>query len=186
MKKIAIGLIAASLLGACASTPAPKTVATTPAKPAAENNAAANSAANAAKSNAASDSQVKSAALPAHLDPANMLAQKRSVYFDFDRYTVKPEFAPIVDAHAKYLGANRATRIKIEGSADERGSREYNLALGQKRAEAVKKLMVLTGAGESQVEVISWGKEKPKALGHDEAAWAENRRADIAYPDDKK
>lgn len=182
MKKIAIGFVAASMLGACATTPAPQAAVTTPAKSTAD----ANAAANGAKSNAASDAQVKSAALPAHLDPANMLAQKRSVYFDFDRYSIKPEFVPTVEAHAKYLAANHGTKIKIEGSADERGSREYNLALGQKRAEAVKKLMVVDGAGEPQIEAISWGKEKPKALGHDEAAWAENRRADIAYPDDKK
>lgn len=182
MKKIAIGFVAVSMLGACATTPAPQAAATTPAKSTADTNAAANGA----KSSPASTAQVKSAALPAHLDPTNMLVQKRSVYFDFDRYSIKPEFVPTVEAHAKYLGANHGTKIKIEGSADERGSREYNLALGQKRAEAVKKLMVVDGAGEPQIEAISWGKEKPKALGHDEAAWAENRRADIAYPDDKK
>ena len=113
-------------------------------------------------------------------DPANILS-KRSVYFDFDSFVVKDEFRPLVEAHARYLVANRGTRMIIQGNTDERGSREYNIALGQKRADAVKRTMTLLGAQEAQIESVSYGKEKPKNPGHDESAWAENRRADIVY-----
>jgi len=113
-------------------------------------------------------------------DPANILS-KRSVYFDFDSFVVKDEFRPLVEAHARYLVANRGTRMIIQGNTDERGSREYNIALGQKRADAVKRTMTLLGAQEAQIETVSFGKEKPKNPGHDESAWAENRRADIVY-----
>ncbi len=113
-------------------------------------------------------------------DPGSILS-KRSIYFDFDSTIVKDEYKPIVAAHAKYVSQNRSTRIRIEGNADERGSREYNLALGQRRADAVKQMMQLLGASPSQVETVSFGEEKPKAPGHDEASWAENRRADIRY-----
>jgi peptidoglycan-associated lipoprotein len=113
-------------------------------------------------------------------DPQGVLA-KRSIYFDLDSYTVKDEFKPVLEAHARYLNANKSRQIVIQGNTDERGGREYNLALGQKRAEAVRRAMALLGVQESQMEAVSFGKEKPKALGNDEAAWAENRRADIAY-----
>lgn len=113
-------------------------------------------------------------------DPQGVLA-KRSIYFDLDSYSVKDEFKPVLDAHARYLNANKSRQIVIQGNTDERGGREYNLALGQKRAEAVRRALTLLGVQESQMEAVSFGKEKPKALGSDEAAWAENRRADIAY-----
>lgn len=114
-------------------------------------------------------------------DPNGVLA-KRSVYFDTDSYIVKGEFQPVVEAHSKYLVKNTARKIIIQGNTDERGGREYNLALGQKRAEAVRKSLSLLGVPESQMEAVSLGKEKPKASGSNEAAWAENRRADIVYP----
>jgi peptidoglycan-associated lipoprotein len=113
-------------------------------------------------------------------DPKGILA-KRSVYFDFDSYVVKDEFKPVVEAHAKYLVGNKGRKILIQGNTDERGGREYNLALGQKRAEAVRKSLSLLGVPESQMEAVSLGKEKPKATGSDEASWAENRRSDIVY-----
>ncbi|MFZ6735568.1 peptidoglycan-associated lipoprotein Pal [Undibacterium sp. Ji42W] len=113
-------------------------------------------------------------------DPNSPLA-KRSVYFDFDQYVVKTEYSGTVNAHSKYLSANKGKKILIQGNTDERGGREYNLALGQKRAEAVRKSLSLLGVPESQMEAVSLGKEKPKATGSDEAAWAENRRADIIY-----
>ncbi|RZI43215.1 peptidoglycan-associated lipoprotein Pal [Herbaspirillum sp. HC18] len=113
-------------------------------------------------------------------DPKGILA-KRSVYFDYDSFIVKDEFKPVVEAHGKYLVANKGRKVIIQGNTDERGGREYNLALGQKRAEAVRKSLSLMGVPESQMEAVSFGKEKPKATGSDEAAWAENRRADIAY-----
>jgi peptidoglycan-associated lipoprotein len=111
----------------------------------------------------------------------NSILSKRSVYFDFDSFVVKDEFKPLVEAHARYLQSHPDARMTIQGNTDERGSREYNIALGQKRADAVKRMMVLLGAGDSQIETVSFGKEKPKNPGHDEAAWAENRRDDIVY-----
>ncbi|MBC3869745.1 MULTISPECIES: peptidoglycan-associated lipoprotein Pal [Undibacterium] len=113
-------------------------------------------------------------------DPKNILS-KRSVYFDFDKYNVKPEFNALVEAHGKYVSSSKTKKVMIQGNTDERGGSEYNLALGQKRAEAVRKAMVISGAADAQLESVSYGKEKPKAAGHDEAAWAENRRADIVY-----
>jgi len=113
-------------------------------------------------------------------DPRNILS-KRNIYFDYDQFTVKDEYKPIVEAHAKYLQANRGARAIIQGNTDERGTREYNIALGQKRADAVKNLMLLLGATEIQIETVSFGKEKPRREGHDESSWAENRRADIVH-----
>jgi peptidoglycan-associated lipoprotein len=113
-------------------------------------------------------------------DPQGILA-KRSVYFDYDSYIVKDDFKPVVEAHGKYLVSHKDRKVVIQGNTDERGGSEYNLALGQKRAEAVRKSLSLLGVPDSQMEAVSFGKEKPKATGHDEAAWAENRRADIAY-----
>ena len=113
-------------------------------------------------------------------DPNNILS-KRSVYFEFDSFTVADQYKPIVEAHARYLAANRGARVTLQGHADERGSREYNIALGQKRADAVKRMMTVMGVQESMVETVSFGKEKPRNMGHDEAAWAENRRVDIVY-----
>lgn len=113
-------------------------------------------------------------------DPASILA-KRSIYFDLDSYVIKDEFKPVVDAHAKYLVSRKDRKIIIQGNTDERGGSEYNLALGQKRAEAVRRSLQALGVPDSQMEAISFGKEKPKAQGSNESAWAENRRADIVY-----
>ena len=116
-------------------------------------------------------------------DPKSSVYGKRSIYFDFDSYKVKPEYQSVVEAHAKYLRDNKDKKanIVIQGNTDERGTTEYNVALGQKRSEAVKKSLSLLGVDASQVEAVSFGKEKPKAEGDNEAAWAENRRADIVY-----
>lgn len=103
----------------------------------------------------------------------------RVVYFDFDSFVVRDDGKPVVDAHAKALVANRARKLVVEGHTDERGGREYNLALGQKRSEAVVKAMTLLGAADNQLEAVSFGKERPAAAGSDEAAWAKNRRAEL-------
>ncbi|MFZ4530003.1 MAG: peptidoglycan-associated lipoprotein Pal [Undibacterium curvum] len=124
--------------------------------------------------------EVKTVSVDPLNDPNGVLA-KRSVYFDFDSYIVKDDYKSVVENHSKYLNTNKARKILIQGNTDERGGSEYNLALGQKRAEAVRKAMSLLGVPESQLEAVSLGKEKPKATGHDEASWAENRRADIVY-----
>lgn len=114
-------------------------------------------------------------------DPNNQLS-KRSVYFEYDNYEVKPEYAKLLEHHGKFLAARQTIKVMVQGSADERGSHEYNLALGQKRAEAVRRALVLHGVKDGQIETVSFGEEKPRTLGHDESAWSQNRRADIAYP----
>jgi len=121
-----------------------------------------------------------STAASALKDPNNILS-KRNVYFDYDEFVVKDQYRPLIEAHAKYLQTNRGARAIIQGNTDERGTREYNIALGQKRADAVKNLMLLLGATEIQIETVSFGKEKPRREGHDESSWAENRRADIVH-----
>ena len=113
-------------------------------------------------------------------DPKGMLV-KRSVYFDYDSSAIKPDFQELIEAHGHYLASRKDRHVTIEGNCDERGGREYNIALGQRRADALRQRLLLLGATDAQVEAISNGKEKPKATGHDEAAWAENRRDDIIY-----
>jgi peptidoglycan-associated lipoprotein len=113
-------------------------------------------------------------------DPASPLS-KRSVYYDFDMYNIREEFQPLVEAHAKFLREHKDIKIRVEGNCDERGSREYNLALGQRRADSIKRAMTLLGVPPKQIETVSFGAEKPKALGSNEEAWAENRRSDIVY-----
>jgi len=105
----------------------------------------------------------------------------RIIYFDYDSYVVKPEFQNLIEAHARYLKANASRQIVVEGHTDERGGREYNLALGQRRSEAVRRALGLLGVADSQIEAVSFGKEKPAAVGADESSWAQNRRAEITY-----
>ncbi len=178
-KKNAVALLSVTtlFLAACSSTPM-----NTPAV------GAANPATNApvaqppASPKAAAVSPVASVALPAYLDPKNPISTDRSVYFAFDEFVVMGQYTPLIERQARYLASAPALAIKIEGNTDERGSSEYDLALGQRRADAVMRSLKLLGVKDSQMEAISWGKEKPKATGHDEAAWAQNRRADVVYP----
>jgi peptidoglycan-associated lipoprotein len=113
-------------------------------------------------------------------DPANPLS-KRSIYYDFDMYNIREEFQTTVEAHARFLLDNQDMRVRVEGNCDERGSREYNLALGQRRADSVKRALTLLGVPTRRIETVSFGAEKPRALGSNEEAWAENRRSDIVY-----
>jgi peptidoglycan-associated lipoprotein len=105
----------------------------------------------------------------------------RIIYFDFDSYVIKPEYQSVIDGHARYLKAGASRHIFIEGHTDDRGGREYNLALGQRRAEAVRNSLRLLGVQDNQVEAVSFGKEKPSDPGNGEQAWAKNRRAEIVY-----
>lgn len=172
--------VAATLfLGACSSTPVAST--TTTSGPAVAAPAAPTASSNTTTPAVTTPSATGMAVAP-YLDPKNPLAQQRSVYFDYDQYVVKSDAAGLIEMHGKFLAANPSVAIKIEGNTDEQGGAEYNLALGQKRAEAVRKALAMYGVGASQMEAVSFGKEKPKALGHDEAAHAQNRRADLAYP----
>ena len=115
------------------------------------------------------------------LNNPNSPLAKRSVYFDFDSYSVKDEYQSLLQVHANYLKSHPERHVLIQGNTDERGTSEYNLALGQKRAEAVRRALSLLGVQDSQMEAVSLGKEKPLATGHDEASWAQNRRADLVY-----
>jgi peptidoglycan-associated lipoprotein len=165
VKLFAVVTFAGLVLSACSSTPI-------------DNNKSAAAAAEPTK-DARSVATVNTVTDPLN-DPKGALA-KRSVYFDYDSYLLKNEAKPVTESHAKFLSSNKGRKIAIQGNTDERGGSEYNLALGQKRAEAVRKSLSLQGVPESQMEAVSFGKEKPKAKGSDEASWAENRRADIVY-----
>jgi peptidoglycan-associated lipoprotein len=141
-----------------------------------------------AESTGVSGAGVAGSALPGEAgdprkDPASPLS-KRSIYFDFDSFVVKDEYRPMLEAHAGYLMSKRDARVILQGNADERGSREYNLALGQKRAEAVRRALAVLGVSEAQMEAISFGEEKPRNEGSTEAAYAENRRTDVVYGDE--
>lgn len=175
---------AAALLGACAtpSTPPPPAPAPAPQRSVTPPAPAPAPAPTPAKPTPAPQSNVTTVTLPAHLDPKSDLSTGRSVYFDFDDAKLKSEFTPLIERHGRYLASNPKINIRVEGNTDERGSAEYNLALGQKRAEAVRKALSVIGVPEARIEAVSWGKERPRAAGHDESAWGQNRRADLQYP----
>jgi peptidoglycan-associated lipoprotein len=170
--KSALPLVTAALMAACASTPSQesKQAMATPAS---------------GQSPVAATPQTGSAGQGAGtmnplFDPNSVLS-KRSIYYDYDKSDIKPEFRPVIEAHAKYLRDHPGASITIQGNCDERGSHEYNIALGERRSQGVVKMMKLLGVPERQMEAVSFGEEKPKALGHDEASWAQNRRSDIVY-----
>lgn len=175
-RKTCFALAAASLLAAaCASNTPPADTGAAPAS--ASGTPAAATASSATKNQPGQRTPSQAGAQPT----LKGVPGQRSVYYDFDRADVKPEFRPTIEAHGRYLREHAGERVTIEGNGDERGSREYNLALGQKRAEAVQRMMRLSGAADGQIEAVSFGEEKPKALGHDETSWAENRRSDVVY-----
>jgi peptidoglycan-associated lipoprotein len=151
----------------------PKAAAATPAVPSATPQSRVATVDLAAASAGATAASAQAAALAA-AGPA-----QRVIYFDFDSFVIKDDFKPTIEGHAKVLAANRSKRITIEGHTDERGGHEYNLALGQKRAEAVAKSLELLGVGDNQIEAVSFGEERPADPGHDESAWAKNRRAEL-------
>ena len=173
---LAAVVVATVFLAACSSTPITTPVAVTPASsvPAATNSQATNQS--------TVPAVVVASPLAPYLDPKNSLYKERSVYFDFDQSVVKSSAEPVLELHGKYLATHPEVAIKIEGNTDRQGGSEYNLALGQKRAEAVLRALKVFGAKDAQMEAVSFGMEKPKALGNDEAAYAQNRRADLAYP----
>lgn len=174
MNKLALSILAAAALVGCSSTkldePAP--VESRPVTAAPSGNTGANTA-------PTSESKVATVDLAAQAAAA--VSSLRVVYFDYDSFVVKSDFQNVIDGHAKRMNVDTKVALRLEGHTDERGGSEYNLALGQKRADAVRKAMGAMGVPEGQMEAVSFGKEKPKASGSDEAAWAENRRADIVY-----
>jgi peptidoglycan-associated lipoprotein len=176
LSSMATILVAAGVLAACSSTPiAPETKTTVPVTDVTKTTETP-------KKTEEPTSKVTTVVIEEYLDPKNPLSSDRSVYFDFDQYNVKAEGARVVELHGKYLVGKPDLKIRIEGNTDELGGKEYNLALGQKRAEAVAKSLKVFGVKDSQMEAVSLGEEKPKATGADEASRAQNRRADVAYP----
>jgi peptidoglycan-associated lipoprotein len=169
IKSVAFIVSAAALLSACSSTKLNETPVVEQSKPAPV-----------AQQDTREIKPVETGSVDPLNDPKGVLAN-RSVYFDFDSFAVRADGKPVVENHSAYLNKNTQRKVLIQGNTDERGGTEYNLALGQKRAEAVRKAMNAMGVADNQIEAVSLGKEKPKAQGHDEAAWAENRRADIVY-----
>jgi peptidoglycan-associated lipoprotein len=124
-----------------------------------------------------------STALPPHRDPQNAIFRERLVHFDFDSYLVRPSDQPMIERHARYLTTAPQLTLRIEGHADERGGSEYNLALGMRRADSVRRALALLGVANTRIEIVSWGEERPAAPDHDEASWEQNRRAEIIYVD---
>jgi peptidoglycan-associated lipoprotein len=177
VQRLFIATAAIAVIAGCASTPLEEKAA-----PVAEKSVPAPAPAPTPDTDTRAVTRVDTAPTPMDplTDPKGTLG-RRSVFFDFDRFEIKPEFQQMVESHGRYLAGTKTRNVVIEGNADERGSREYNLALGQKRADSVKRGLMLLGASDAQIETISLGKEKPCAGGHDEAAWAQNRRADITY-----
>jgi len=113
--------------------------------------------------------------------PQEGVLAKRVIYFDFDSSEIRGEGTEIVAAHAKHVAGHRNVRVRLEGHTDERGSREYNIGLGERRAQAVRRALMLQGAADTQLSTVSYGEERPAAAGSDEAAWAQNRRVEIVY-----
>jgi peptidoglycan-associated lipoprotein len=177
VKKIILSTLILSLLAACQSTPVQtddKTAAAQPGATTSTTNTGAVTQGATTVTKGAADQQDQVS------DPNKSIAE-RSVYFGFDQSLVEGKYRALIQANAAYLKAHPEAKAKLEGNTDERGGSEYNLALGQRRAEAVRKQMALLGASDNQMEAISFGKERPKAAGGNEAAWEQNRRADINY-----
>lgn len=181
-KKLILSVVLVNLLAACASNKPQETASAPNAAPTSPVVETSNNAvvAPVATPSAAPTPSAPVITMDALDDPHGVLA-KRSVYFPLDVDSVQDSDKPVVQAHGKYLGNHGDRKARVEGNADERGSSEYNLALGQRRADNVKKSLVLSGAKDAQVEATSYGEEKPKVVGHDESAWSQNRRADLNY-----
>ena len=173
MKRLLIAVGLAALLAACSSTKLDNPPPVEDRKGAAVQTQAGNTG---TQSNVPTVGVGNAAA-----DAVGPRGESSLVYFDFDSYIVKPEFQPVVEAHARYIKANKGRKVSIEGHTDDAGGREYNLALGQRRSEAVRKALVLLGVPDSQLDAVSFGKEKPAVAGSDDAARAKNRRVEITY-----
>ncbi len=173
-KKASLALVAAAVLAGCSSAPSLDN--------APVENKGASTAGNGAGANAGGQSGVSGIDLNQNgANAQGPVGVARVIYFDFDSYTVKPDFQSTLDAHAKFLKANPNRKVSLEGNTDNRGGREYNLALGQKRAEAVRRSLNVLGVSDSQVEAVSFGKEKLAAEGSSEDAHAQNRRVEVNY-----
>jgi peptidoglycan-associated lipoprotein len=176
MKKIALSIAMTAVLAACSSTP------TAPIKDPNAGQQTNNTGNNGSEIKTVDTSNTSGKSMyPELTDPNNVLSQRR-VYFDFDSFIVRPEFNEMVQAHAKFLLKHKDVKIILQGNTDNRGTAEYNLALGQKRAEAVFAMLKALGVPETQIEAVSFGEERPLENGDTDEAWERNRRTDIVYP----
>ncbi len=182
--KLILAVSAAATLAACSSTPDTATKiedrTTAVGSTTAQNGGASTSGVGSTASTGGSTMQGGASGANPLKDPRNPLS-RREIFYDYDSFTVKDEYKPLLEAHAAYLKNNRNARIKVEGNTDERGSREYNLALGQKRSESVKRVLTLLGVNDGQIDTVSFGEEKPRNPASNEAAYSENRRCDLTY-----
>lgn len=181
--QLAGALSATLLFAACSSTPLQTTAAgaSAPAAGLAPPVAAARPAPPVAAAGLGASPAQAASALPAHLDPASLISQQRSVFFDYDDDRILAPWQAVIERQGHYIAGHPALVVQVQGNTDERGGREYNLALGQRRAESVRRALLIFGARPAQVEAVSLGEEQPRAAGHDEPAWQQNRRADMAY-----
>lgn len=189
LPRLALAFACASLFAACSSTPVdkpatPASTSSTSASTGASGSGAAtgSSAGTSAAASAGSQASASGTALPAHLDPNSVISRDRLVFFEFDSDVLDAVDRALIETHGRYLASATNLSIRVEGHADERGSSEYNLALGQRRADSVRRALTLLGVAANRIDTTSWGEERPLAAGHDEAAWSRNRRAELVYP----
>jgi peptidoglycan-associated lipoprotein len=180
MKRSLVVLGVVALLSACGSSVKLDDVPVVDRTGTASSNAASQGAGT-SDGSAVGKNSIESVDLTKSAQDAAIQSVTRVVYFDYDSFVIRPEFQTVIEAHAKYIRSDKNRKVSVEGHTDERGGREYNLALGQKRAESVRKALNLLGVPDGQVEAVSFGKEKPAMTGTAEAALAKNRRAEISY-----
>lgn len=176
-----IAVLATALAAGCSShkaRPTPNASANVPPLPS-EQSETAGAGQNAA--NAAGAAAVANGTAPGVEGPTGDLLDTKTIYFDFDSSQIKSDYNPVIAAHAKYLASNPSVRVRLEGNTDERGTREYNIGLGERRAQTVRQALMLQGVTDAQITTVSYGEERPAVTGHVEAAWSKNRRVDIVY-----
>lgn len=176
-KKLVMSVLLAMMLAACSSKPVKNAPVVEDKSTSSTQSSTSGAGDTSASTSGMNDSSMSTNPLT---DPNNILS-KRSIYFDFDKDDIKPEYRDLVNAHAQYLQGHPEAKVILQGNTDERGTREYNLSLGQRRAVAVKQALNIQGVQDKQIETISYGEEKPQANGTDEAAYSKNRRVDIVY-----
>lgn len=184
MNKIVLVWVCAlgvALAGCSGHRARPNAAGANAAAPGAEQSQTAGAGGENAANGAAAEAGVANGTGPGVQGPTAPDLQSRTIYFDFDSSEIKPDYTAVIAAHARYLVANPNVRVRLEGNTDERGSREYNIGLGERRAQAVRQALMLQGVAESQITTVSYGEERPAVTGHTEAAWSKNRRVDIVY-----
>lgn len=177
-----IAVLMMALSSACSShraRPTPNASANTTVP--SDQSATAGGAANQNAADAANAAAVANGTAAGVEGPTGGLLDTKTIYFDFDSSQIKSDYNPIIAAHAKYLTSNPSVRVRLEGNTDERGTREYNIGLGERRAQAVREALMLQGVADAQITTVSYGEERPAVTGHSEAAWSKNRRVDIVY-----